>query len=649
MATVRRWYVLLVCVISLQSVTWAIIELIRSQLHRNASVMAIAFQIAIIVIGLPIFLVHWLWAQRLARRDTDERESALRRVYLYGTLAAFLAPFASNAFDLIVTLLNLAFVRYRSAEYLPTETILRHLVAMIVLGLLWFYHRRIVAEDARVMPETGNTATVRRWYILGFCAAGVTMTTWGVISVLHWIMFQFGGSRVTSIVAGAGVLTVEAARLCVGVPLWLLFWRWAQRLFAGPSEEERGSELRKLYLYLTVFIAALSAVTSASIVLSYFFRRLLGLSPTDDLRWPFSIVIGTALLWAYHAYVLRGDEALAGEAPRQAGIRRLYLYLVAAVGLAAFLVGVSGDVSVFIRSLTGRSFGESLREQLAWFTAALIAGLPVWLLPWRRAQSEAVAPGPGGADERRSVVRKIYLYFYLFVATMTVLSSMVYIVYRILSQALGQKSTGDLMADLAQAIAFTLIAVGVWLYHGASVRGDGRLNQREQMQRPADLRVVVMDAGDGQLGRAVLDGLRRELPGLTLAPIGLTPSAADAMGASTSQDAIAAQLSGVGLIVGPWTMVMAGSPVASAIAASPARKLFVPVQVEGCEWAGLEHWNAESLVRQTVHAVKQIVEGGQVKTERPMGAGTIAVIVVGVLVLLSCLAGPLISFMFNLR
>jgi hypothetical protein len=648
MAAVRRWYVLLVCVISLQSVTWAAIELWRSLLHRGASVSVIAFQIAVVVIGLPIFLVHWLWAQRLARREAGERQDVLRRVYLYGTLAAFLAPFAVITFDLIVTLLTLALSGRRlPAGYTPVETILRPLVAMIVLGLLWFYHRWIVAEDARVIPETGSNAAVRRWYILGFSAAGVTVTTWGVIGLLHWIMFQFGSRLVTTGDAGIEGLIAEVARLCVGVPLWLLFWRWAQRLFVGPSEQERGSELRKLYLYLAVFIAALSAVTSAAIVLSYFFRRLLGLVPTDDLRWSFSIGIGTALLWAFHAVVLRGDAALAEQAPRQAGIRRLYLYLVAAVGLAAFLVGLSGDVSVLIRSLTERSFGDSLREQLAWFTAALFAGLPVWLLPWRRVQSEAVAAGPGGAHERRSVVRKIYLYFYLFVATMTALSSMVYIVYRVLSQALGQKTTGSLLADLAQAIAFTLIAVGVWLYHGSSVRGDGRLNQREQMQRLADLRVAVLDAGDGQLGRAVLEGLRRELPGLTLAPIGLTPLAVETLGAG--QGTVADQLAGAGLIVGPWTMVMAGSPVASAIAASPARKILVPAPAPGYEWAGQDQWNTESLVRQTVHAVKQIVGGEQVKTERPMSAGAIALIVVGVFVSLACLASALMPLISNLR
>ncbi|HKZ70332.1 MAG TPA: DUF5671 domain-containing protein, partial [Anaerolineales bacterium] len=79
MATVRRWYIFLVCAISLHSVTWAVIALLRNLLifGSEAPVGVIAFEIAVIIIGLPLFLVHWLWAQQLVGRDRDERESAL--------------------------------------------------------------------------------------------------------------------------------------------------------------------------------------------------------------------------------------------------------------------------------------------------------------------------------------------------------------------------------------------------------------------------------------------------------------------------------------------------------------------------------------------------------------------------------------------
>ncbi|MFQ5854247.1 MAG: DUF5671 domain-containing protein [Anaerolineae bacterium] len=680
MATVRRWYMFLSCAISLQFGTWAVIALLRNlfTLGQQVPVTAIAFQIAVIVVALPIFLVHWLWAQRLARQDADERETAVRRLYLYGMLAAYLGPFVFNALNLVTTLLRLAFGEPRGdffSGFSPTEAIIRNLVAMVVLGVLWFYHQRIVAEDAEVSPETGDAATVRRLYILGFSAVGGTMTILGIIRLLRWITFQFGGGAVISGL-GSGGLAAEVARLSVGMPLWLLFWVRAQHLFTGPSEEacteprrrasrsERESALRKLYLYLTLFIAVLGAVTNATFILAGSFRRLLDLPARGDIRGPLPVVIGMVVPWAYHTYVLRRDAALAGEVSRQAGIRRLYLYLIAGIGLAAFLVGLSGDISVLIRSLAERAlrlgsvqvFGADLKEQLAWFTAALMAGLPVWILPWRQAQIEAVAPGPAGAEERRSVVRKIYLYFYLFVATMTVLSSVVYIVFRLLSLVLGEGETGNLLSDLGQPIAFSLIAVGVWLYHGFALRSDRQLTQREQVEHLMALRIAVVDVGEGLFGRAVLDELQRELPGLTLDPIGLTQSAAEAMGTDADHDAIAARLAGAELIAGPWVIAVAGgaggavtAEIAEAVAASPARKLLVPVWAEGWEWAGVDRWNAEAIVRQTVGAVKQMVEGEEVKPARPPGAGAIIAIIIGVLFLLILLAIPVLTLFSQIR
>jgi hypothetical protein len=460
-------------------------------------------------------------------------------------------------------------------------------------------------------------------------------------------MFQIGPGEA---VGGRDDLefSVEMARLCTGLPLWLIFWQWAQRLFNGPSEAERASVLRKFYLYATIFITTLLAVTNATFILAGIFRRALDLLPMGDLRDVLPVVIVAALLWAYHSAIIWGDARVAGEAPRQAGIRRLYLYLIAAIGLAALLVGLSGDLSVLIRSLSAAPFGSSLREQLAWFTAAMVAGLPVWILPWRQVELGAEASGPAGAEERRSIVRKIYLYFYLFVATMAVLSGVVCIVYRLLSLLLGEATGGNLLSDLGQAIAFSLIAAGVWLYHGFVLRGDGQLAKQEQAKRLANLRVVVVDGEEGGFGQAVLKELQRELPGLTFESIGLTQPAAAATGGSVTPGSLATQLAGAGLIIEPWNSTLANGPataeVARAINASPAPKLLVPVRSEGWEWVGVDRWSTEALVRQTLHAVKQIAAGEEVKPARPLSIAAIIGAIIAVFFLLALLAVPVVIF-----
>jgi hypothetical protein len=120
------------------------------------------------------------------------------------------------------------------------------------------------------------------------------------------------------------------------------------------------------------------------------------------------------------------------------------------------------------------------------------------------------------------------------------------------------------------------------------LRGDGRLSRREQAKRLARFRVTVVDTGEGQFERVVLDGLRRELPDLSLNPINLATATAEAMNVSESEDMIADQLAGTKLIIAPWTIAIAGAAggavtakIAEAVVSSPACKLLVPVWVEG--------------------------------------------------------------------
>ncbi len=631
MTTVRRWYVYLVSAISLQAVTWAVIALLRNLLlsRLDPQPTAIAFQISVVVIGLPIFVAHWQWGQRLAARSEEERGATLRRFYVYSMMAAFLGPFAANGYDLIGALLRIEPTLdtrlYRPYNLTYGGAIVYHLLAMLVLGVLWFYHQRTAAADAQAIPETGGSAVARRLYVLGFNVTGLVMVSLAAIKLLRWIMLQFGGTMVRVSTLDVG-LTTELARMVSGLPLWLIFWRWAQQLFVE-SEEERAAVLRKVYLYGTVFIGALSVVTNTTGILAGVFRAILGLPPESDIRVPLPIIIVMGVVWAYHALVLRNDAA-AGETPRQMGVRRLYQYLIAAVGLSALLVGLSGDVSVIIRTLD-TSFGTELKEQLAWFTAAIIAGLMVWVLPWRQVQDRAAKSGPDGADARRSTVRKIYVYTFLFIATMTVLGSAVFVVFRIASWMLGLDA--PTLNELGHAIAFIIIAVGVWFYHGYILRGDHRLADQDQARRLAALRVAVVDVGDGQFGRAVVNGLKREAPELALEPIILTQGHGD--------EETAARLAQAGLIVGPWM-------IAQMVTDSPAPKLLVPTRSQGWEWAGVDRWSAEALVQQTVHAVKQIADGEEIGPTRPMGAGSIIAIGIGVIFLLLvilALIGPVID------
>jgi len=113
-------------------------------------------------------------------------------------------------------------------------------------------------------------------------------------------------------------------------------------------------------------------------------------------------------------------------------------------------------------------------------------------------------------------------------------------------------------------------------------------------------------------------------------------------------------LAQAGLVVGPWMIAVPGGAggavtpaIAQAVLDSPALKLLVPTRAEGWDWAGVDRWDAEALVQQTVRAVKLIAAGEKVKPARPLGAGAIIAIIIGVLFLLLLVTIPLLEFFAN--
>jgi FtsH-binding integral membrane protein len=338
---------------------------------------------------------------------------------------------------------------------------------------------------------------------------------------------------------------------------------------------------------------------------------------------------------------LRQDERLAAEAPRQAGIRRIYLYLVAGIGLAALLIGLGGVISVFLR-LIDQSLGSDLREQLAWFSAAVLAGLPVWFWNWRRAQQLALALDIAGETERTALTRKIYLYFYIFAATMTILSSLVYIASKIFGLLLGEPA--PTLSQLGQAIAFSLIAVGVWLYHGASLRSDSRLSQNKRQARLQEINVLILDSQPAGLAAALLPALQRALPGVH-------GSVLTASVPVEGQPSPGEQLAPAGLIIAPWTAVMDSEAAfgwAAALRNSSAPKLLLPLHAEGWIFAGVDRHETSALIDQTVHAVGQILAGQEVRPNRPLGVGAVIGIIIagliGLTVLMSILSMVIENF-----
>ncbi len=646
MKTVRRIYLYLVSAISLTAVVWAIILLARLVLTEQigqGQITELASLLAVIIVGLPIFLFHWLIAQRLAAGDQEERGGTIRRLFFGVMMGLGAVPVIANVYRLVDNTL-LALLGSTPKDYYPYDlTTGEHLAAIIAWSVVWLYIGQQIRTDNRILPPREDYLGIRRIYLFIFSQTGLVMTAWGAVSLLQTLMETAAtGLNWETAVANAG------AQLLVGCVVWIAHWLPLQSGFLSGDPSEERSILRKIYLYLNIFVFLVMTVTSASGLLKRLIELALGAPPAEEpllsqLSGPVPLLIVGGLFWAYHWTVLRQDARQAPEGPRQATVRRIYAYLVAAIGLGVLLGGLGGLLSLLIDMLTtpaeiGLAF---YREEVAIFTAMIVVGIPVWLLPWRRSQNLALTTGgdsrQAAIEERRSTTRKIYLYVYLLAAMLAIFGSAGWFVYHILTALLGADLPTDFITLVLDALIITLLAVGVGVYHWLAIRQDGQLEEANEAQRLAEVSVVVIDDNAGQLGQKIIKQLQYALAGIQIKPIGLTPDANRAMGGEVGSDSSlenkdavqnVSDLRNAKAIIGSWQALTA-SQVAAEVEASPALKLVIPSAEQNWRWVGMDRKSPDFYAQQAVEGVKQIIEGEEVSFSQDTNPAIIVLMVLG--------------------
>ena len=292
------------------------------------------------------------------------------------------------------------------------------------------------------------------------------------------------------------------ALLVVGTPVWVYSWRVIQNSLTDPAE--MGSTLRLVVLYLLSLGGVITVITAAWMVIDTILNVLLGqaLSSAELIQkigGPISIAIPLGLVWAYYGYWLNRHIEAAGDRVRQAGLKRLYNYILAFIGLVVSFVGMATLVSFLIDMLTGFGivFSDFMRNSLASSLASLIVGLPLWLVMWTPMQAEAIFQGELGDHARRSLVRKAYLYLALFASVIGGMATAVGLVYNLLRALL----TGDTGPDFANNILILtqlLVLFGVvLLYHLSVLRADGASTADLLAEKQKEYPLLVVDLGNG--------------------------------------------------------------------------------------------------------------------------------------------------------
>src|SRR5438876_777744 len=295
---------------------------------------------AVILVGLPVWAIHWWIAQRLARRNADERASAIRRLYLYLVLAATGIALAIYIRRLIEDAVG--FTLGTSSDGAP---IARAFWAVLVLAAFWLYHFRIAAADRRSVGESGVSATLRRWYAYGLLFLGLAFLLFGARNLLQqiWVLLVDRGQ----VIAPGGLVPTALATMLAGLLIWGFHSQWTAR--SPIVEDDRGSTLRAVQRFLALTGIVALALFGASQLLYYGLARVLGIEHPGGVTtsiWvavagPAATVIVFGLAWLWIQRQLAADAG-ATEATRQAGVRHLYTHLVALLALATLAIGAAG-------------------------------------------------------------------------------------------------------------------------------------------------------------------------------------------------------------------------------------------------------------------------------------------------------------------
>ena len=512
MKSIRRLYFYLVAFISIEVVLWGLVGLLRSVVDDTVSggADALAQALALILVGVPIFLIHWLWVQRAAAREEEEKTATLRAVFFYAILLATLIPVVQN----LLSFIDRALVQSaglgvgRAFGIFREQTLADNLIAIFMNGIVAAYFWNLLRGEWATLPDRDNFSDVRRLYRYIWMLYGLLMTVFGAQQILRFLLYVPGDLLGE---LGREVVVNGVALLVVGTPIWVYSWRVIQDSLSDPAE--MGSVLRLGILYLLALGGVITVITTAAMVVNSIVSWLLGADWTlrdfvQRVNGPLSIGLPLGLVWAYYGYWLNRHIEAVGDEVRQSSLRRLYFYILALIGLVVSFVGIATLLNFLIDMIVRGSLllGDSARGTLDSAISALIVGLPLWLMTWRPMQAEALASGEMGDHARRSVLRKSYLYLVLFGSVIGGMATAVGLVYVLLLALLTGDPGSDFANNTLNLIQLLLLFSVVLIYHFNVLRQDGVHTADALAEKQSEYAVLIVDSGSN-----IVEGVRAAL------------------------------------------------------------------------------------------------------------------------------------------
>lgn len=422
----------------------------------------LALQLALTIVALPLWLLLARWTQRRAAAEPGELRSLGWAAYL--TLVGLIS--------LVVAMIGWYRVLTMAVGLAPFRG---DAVALaLVWTLVWAGHRW---WGRRSTPREHLGALVLLGSLVGLGTAG-----WALAELVGATLRALTGLAGTSIV-GSGVepLLRAGALLLVGAAVWTVYW-----LLDG-VRRPRTTGWLVLVLLVGVGGGLVTALGALSVLGYDVLVWLVGDREATSAGEHFrrtpgrvgAAVVGL-IVWWYHQEVLATGRGVA-----RTEVRRVYEYLMAAIGLLAAASGLVMVLVTLVEAIAARSqlvVGGSALNALLAALVLLAVGIPVWWWHWRLAQRARASDPPG---ELASVSRRTYLLVLFGVAGVAAVIALITLAYLLLEDALAGRLDAETIRRIRFALGILVTAGLLSAYHWTIFRSD-----REDAARLAPVRAA---------------------------------------------------------------------------------------------------------------------------------------------------------------
>jgi len=456
----------------------------REQYREQASLA-----IALLLVAVPAWYLHYRAADAAARRSLLERGSALRSAYLQiVVLVTALLVFGYGQRVLRLVLQAVLVGDGDGVSFFPLEPSWQAraagalAMAIAATGALVF-HLRLAAADRATGALSSRAAALGQIVRYALAVIGLFFLAFSVASTLAglWqrLLFPFPdpvfppGAPLRPVPDRGVSLRFDLANavpgIVSGLALWLAAWIPAQRVAFGADIAERTSVARRLAVYFVIAVSALVVLFGLVATIAPLLARALGERITDAdlgraIGSPLVFAGVFAAVWWYHRRVIEREARREAEAGSAAGIRRAYYYLIAAIGLAMAAIGAAGAIGAVGSGLL-RLMDHDPRETATWISLVLVGG-PAWAFHWRAQQWRL------DDDERRSLQRRVYLYLAILGSVAAVLVFGSALLFNLLKGVLAFSFDLALWHDLWHFSVDTAVGAVALAWHFRLVRAD---------------------------------------------------------------------------------------------------------------------------------------------------------------------------------